>query len=87
MTAPASEMAAPWMAASDPSYFADFEQVKIFSSHFATLSRSKLLVVILLTLSRSKKLAKKLPWKKLDAYASFFGHGLMSPALPGFSDL
>ena len=35
-----------------------------------------------------KKLIEKLPWEKLDAYASFFGHGLMSPALhPGFSDL
>ena len=81
----ASQMAAPWMtapwmaasqmAASDLSYFANFEQVKN-------------LIVILLTLSKLKKLTKKLPWEKLDAYASFFGQGLMSPALhPGFSDL
>ena len=68
--APASEMAAPWdgcflrwlllrwlflgMAASDPSYFADFEQVKN-------------VIVILLTLNKLKKLTKKLPWEKLDA--------------------
>ena len=68
-------IAAPWMAASDPCCFVDFEQVKN-------------LIVILLTLNKFKKLTKKLPWEKLDAYASFFGHGLMSPALhPGFSDL
>ena len=68
-------MAAPGMAAPDLSYFADFEQVKN-------------LIVILLTLNKFKKLTKKLPWEKLDAYASCFGHGLMSPALhPGFSDL
>ena len=43
---------------------------------------------ILLTLNKLKKLIKKLPWEELDAYASCFGHGLMSPALhPGFSDL
>ena len=40
------------------SYFADFEQVKNF-------------IVILLTLNKLKKLTK-LPWEKLDAYASFF---------------
>ena len=76
----ASWMAAPWvtaswMAASNLDYFADFEQVKN-------------LIVILLTLN---KLKKKLPWEKLDAYASlfyFFCHCLMSTALhPGFSDL
>ena len=68
-------MTAPWMAASEPNYFADFEQVKIFSSHFADFEQVK-------------KLATKFPWEKLDAYASFFGHGLMSPALhAGFSDL
>ena len=66
------------MAASDSSYFADFEQVKILVVILLTLIRSKILVVILLTLSRSKKLATKLPREKLDAYASFFGHGLMS---------
>ena len=66
-------MAASWMAASDLIYFVDFEQVKN---------------VILLTLNKFKKLTKKLPWEKLDAYASFFSHGLMSLALhPGFSDL
>ena len=66
-------MAASWMAASDLIYFVDFEQVKN---------------VILLTLNKFKKLTKKLPWEKLDAYASFFGHGVMSPVLhPGFSDL
>ena len=53
-----------------------------------TLRRSKFLVVIFLTFSRSKKLPTKLLWEKPDACASFFGHGLMSPALhPGFSDL
>ena len=63
------------MAASDLSYFADIEQVKN-------------LIVILLTLKKLKKLTKKLPWEKLDASASFFGHGRMSPALhPGLSDL
>ena len=68
-------MSAPWMATSDPSCFVDFEQVKN-------------LVVILLTLNKLKKLTKKLPCEKLDVYASFFGHDLMSPALhPGFSDL
>ena len=56
MTAPASEMAAsevaapwdaascmaaPWMAASDPRYFADFEQVKIFSSHLDDFEQVK----------------------------------------------
>ena len=60
---------------SDDSIFCDFEQVKN-------------LIVILLTLNKLKKLTKKLPWENLDAYASFFGHGLMLPALhPGFSDL
>ena len=68
-------MAASQVAASDLSYFANFEQVKK-------------LIVILLTLSKFIKLTKKLPWEKLDAYASFFGHGFMPPALqPGFSDL
>ena len=63
------------MAASHPSYLADFEQVKN-------------LIIILLTWSKLKKLTIKLTWEKLDAYASFFGHGLMSPALHlGFSDL
>ena len=42
------------MAASDPSYFADFEYVKIFSIHFADLKQVKKLIVILLTLSISK---------------------------------
>ena len=37
----ASSMAAPWMAASDPSYFADFDQVKIFSSHFDDFEQVK----------------------------------------------
>ena len=42
----------------------------------------------MLNLNKFKKLTIKLPWEKLDAYASFFGHGLMSLALhPGFSDL
>ena len=55
--------------------FADFEQVKN-------------LIVILLTLNKLKKLTKQLPWEKLDTYASFFSHGLMSLALhPGISDL
>ena len=36
MAAPASEM-----AASDPSYFADFKQVKNFSSHFADFEQAK----------------------------------------------
>ena len=62
----------------DDPIFADFEQVKS-------------LLVILLALNNLKKLTIKLPCEKLDAYASFFsffGHGLMSPALhPGFSDL
>ena len=76
----ASQITAPWMAASqmaasDLSYFANFEQVKN-------------LIVILLTLSKLRKLTKKLSWEKLDAYASFFGHGFMLPTLrPGFSDL
>ena len=70
------------------SYFADFEQVKKFSRYFADFEQVKNLIVILLTLNKLKKLTIKLPWKKLDAYAFFFGHGLMSPALhPGFSDL
>ena len=30
------------MAASDPSYFADFEQVKKISSHLQTLNKSKI---------------------------------------------
>ena len=54
------------MAAPDLSDFADFEQIKN-------------LIAILLTLNKFKKLTKKLPWEKLDAYASCFGHG--------FSDL
>ena len=59
----------------DDPIFPDFEQVKK-------------LIVILLTLNKLKKLTIKLPWEKLDAYASFFGHGLISLALhPGFSDL
>ena len=44
------------MVAYDLSYFANFEQVKIFNGHFATLNKSKLLVVILLTLNNSKLL-------------------------------
>ena len=68
-------MTASWMVASDPSYFADFQQVRN-------------LIVILLTLNKLKKLTIKLPWEKLDAYASFFDHGLMSPSPhPSFSDL
>ena len=47
------------MVASDPSHFDAFEQVKN-------------LIVILLTLNKLKKLTTKLPWEKLDAYASFF---------------
>ena len=55
---PASEMAAPWsgcslewlllgmaasgMAASESSYFADFEQFKTFSSHFADFEQIKI---------------------------------------------
>ena len=42
------------MAASDPSYFADFEPVKNFSSHFADFEQVKNLIVILLTLNKSK---------------------------------
>ena len=55
--------------------FADFEQVKN-------------LIVIFLTLNKLKKLTIKLPWEKLDAYASFLCQGLMSLTLhPCFSDL
>ena len=39
------------MAASDPSHFADFEHVKIFSGHFADFDQVKKLVVILQTLN------------------------------------
>ena len=39
--------------------FADFEQVKKFSSYFADFEQVK-------------KLTVKLPWEKLDAYTSFF---------------
>ena len=70
--------------------FADFEQFKVkkISSYFADFKQVKNLIVILLTLDKLKKLTIKLPWEKLDAYAFFFGHGLMSPALhPGLSDL
>ena len=42
------------MAASNPSYFADFEHVNIFSSHFVDFEQVKKLVVILLTLNMSK---------------------------------
>ena len=71
----ASGMAASQMAAFDPSYFADFEQIKIFNTHFADFEQVK-------------KLLTKLLLERLGTYASFFGHGLMSPALhPGFSDL
>ena len=41
------------MAASDPSYFADFEHAKIFSSHFADCEQVKKLVVILKTLNNN----------------------------------
>ena len=45
---------------------------------FPDFEQVKKLIVILLTLNKLK----------LDAYASFFGHGLISLALhPGFSDL
>ena len=41
------------MAASDPSHFADFEYVKIFSGHFADFDQVKKLVVILQTLNNN----------------------------------
>ena len=41
-----SKITASKMAASDPSYFADFEHVKFFSCHFADFEQVKKLVVI-----------------------------------------
>ena len=44
------------MAASDSSYFADFEHVKIFSSYFTVFEHVKNLIVILQSLNKSKKI-------------------------------
>ena len=74
------------MAASDPSYSADFEQVKNLIVILMTLNKSK---IILLTLNKSKKTNSKTSMGETGCLCIFcLGHCLMSPALhPGFSDL
>ena len=51
-----SKITASKMAASDPSYFADFKHVKFLCCHFIDFEQVKNLIVILLNLNMSKYL-------------------------------
>ena len=76
------------MAASDSSYFADFEQVKNFSCHFADFNQVKIFSRHFAEFEQVKKTSNKTPAGETGCLCIFFCPWPHVTTLhPGFSDL